>query len=356
MHRKTVRLNIYLKRMRGKYVKSKILVVGSLNMDISIRMGKIPVVGETVLGDSLLFTPGGKGANQACAAGKLGGDIAMLGCVGGDDFGRIQRKSLREAGVDVSRLKTTMVQPTGTAVILVDAEGNNDIVVVPGANRECDVEYIRENDSLIRASSILLVQMEIPWETIAFCIRRACELGRRVILNPAPAPESLPDDILKMVDFITPNETELEKLSGLPTRTTEEIRKAAQRLLARGARNVLVTIGKRGVLLANGEGTAIYPTTDLRPVDTTGAGDTLNGAFMVALSEGKTVEEAIRFGNAASSISVTRKGAQESIPLRGEVDNLLRTFRPEPVRLGPPDEAGQQAIPVYRENMNEEKG
>lgn len=314
-------------------MKSKILVVGSLNMDISIRLARIPVVGETVLGDSLVFTPGGKGANQACAAGKLGGDAAMLGCVGGDDFGNIQKKSLREAGVDVSRLKTSPASPTGTAIILVDKQGNNDIVVVPGANGECDTAYIRENDPLILSASILLLQMEIPWETIGYVIRRAHTLGKRIILNPAPAPDLLPDEILGMVDFITPNENELAQLSGSPTRTMDEIRAAADALLARGARNVLVTLGKRGVFLANGGGAAVYPTTDLRAVDTTGAGDTFNGAFLVALSEGKTVEEAIRFGNAASSISVTRKGAQESIPTRQEVDKLLKGFRPEPVRF-----------------------
>lgn len=314
-------------------MQSKILVIGSLNVDVSAKMEKMPLAGETILGDSLIFTSGGKGANQACAAGKLKGNVSILGCIGDDNFGRLQQKSLEEAGVDVSHLKVCNQKSTGTAIIFVNGEGNNSIVVIPGANEECDVAYIKENDLLIKSASIILLQMEIPYESICYSIRRAHELGKRIILNPAPAPHFLPDEIWGMLDYITPNETELEKLSGLPARTEEEILTAAQVLLSRGTKNVMVTIGKRGVLLANNRGAVIYPTTDFKPVDTTAAGDTMNGAFLVALSEGKTVEEAIRFGNAASSISITRKGAQESIPTREETDALLADFMPRPVKL-----------------------
>lgn len=320
-------------------MKQKILIIGSLNMDISVEMRKMPSVGETVLGDSLLFTPGGKGANQACAAAKLCGDASVLGCVGDDDFGRLQKKSLEKAGVDVTHLKIDAQRPTGTAIIFVNEEGNNSIVVIPGANQGCDVAYLKENDSLFQSSSILLLQMEIPLESIYYSIRRAHELGKRVILNPAPAPGSLPDDIWGMLEYITPNETELERLSGRPVYTVEDMLSAAQTLLSRGVKNVMVTIGKRGVLLVNAAGAVIHPTTDLKPVDTTAAGDTMNGAFLVALSEGKSEEEAIRFGNVASSISVTRKGAQESIPMREETDTLFENFLPTPINLITQDEA-----------------
>lgn len=305
-----------------------ILVVGSLNMDESIQVKEMPVQGETILGKSLVFTPGGKGANQACAAGKLGGQVAMLGCVGDDDFGRAQKEQLSGVGVEIAALKTSQTQPTGTAIILVNQAGNNCIVVASGANMDCDAAYLQENDDLLQQCDYVLLQMEIPYEAIFYTIRRAAELGKKVVLNPAPAPDTLPEDIWKKLTYLTPNETELSKLTGMPVDTPQQLRAAALRLLRRGVQNVLVTIGKQGVLLVNQAGAVLYPTTDKKPIDTTAAGDTFNAAFLVGLSEGKSEEEAIRFGNMASSITVTRKGAQASIPTRAETEAELENFHP----------------------------
>lgn len=309
-------------------MEKRILVVGSLNMDQSIRVEAIPKTGETVLGSQMTFSPGGKGANQACAVARLGGNATMLGCVGADQFGEAQRENLSNAGVDVSHLHTTKDQATGTAVIYVNGEGDNCIVVAGGANQECSVEYIRENDGLLQDCFAVLLQMEIPYETVFYTLRRAAELGKTVVLNPAPAPSALPDDVYSSITYLTPNETELQKLTGTVCETLEELADAAQLLLGKGVKNVLVTIGSQGVLLVNGDGAVVYPTTDKKPVDTTAAGDTMNGAFLVALAEGKTIEEALRFGNMASSIAITRKGAQASIPTRSETDEAIRQFHP----------------------------
>ncbi len=333
---KQIHKNFSLIDEKGKQMGSKILVVGSINTDISVRLPALPRMGETVIGRSLRFTPGGKGANQACAAAKLEGSVSFLGCVGDDTFGQAQIGHLKKAGVDVSHLKIAAGKTTGTAIICVDDRGQNDIVVVAGANEDCGVSYLQENDSLFQAASMVLLQMEIPPESTFYAIRRAGQLHKAVILNPAPAPDSLPDDIWKQLDYITPNETELQKLSGCPVKTDADMRAAAERLLEHGVKNVLVTIGKRGAMLVNRDSARIFPAPKVKPVDTTAAGDTMNAAFLVALSEGKPVEDAVRFGNAASSITVTRNGAQESVPVRGEADAAYLAFSAKPVDVGCP--------------------
>lgn len=214
----------------------RILVIGSLNMDMVIGLNQMPLEGETILGNNISHIPDGKGANQACAAGRLGQDVVMLGCVGDDNFGKIQSISLNSSGVDVTAFKISKINSTGTAVIYVDAQANNSIVVIQGANCECDIVYLEERDELLRDCDYVLLQMEIPLDTIYYSIKRAKELGKTVILNPDPAPDELPDEILKCIDYIIPNETELEKLTGSDSHNIESIRDGAITLLEKGVK------------------------------------------------------------------------------------------------------------------------
>ena len=301
----------------------RILIVGSLNMDIVIRVKDIPKVGETLMGDTPQYIPGGKGANQACAAGRLGGRVAMLGAVGRDAMGRELIENLKSAGVDTSYIKEVEDISTGTAMIYVNDEGNNCIVVVQGANAKCDVEYINKNEELFCNCDIIVLQMEIPYDAIFRAINLAKRHGKFVILNPAPAPNGIPGEVIKQIDYFTPNETELSRISNMDVDNMESLKDAANSMLAKGAKAILVTIGENGALLVKGDACTNIPGVKVTPVDTTAAGDTFNGAFAVALSEGKDETEAIKFANYAAAISVTKKGAQTSIPTRNDVDESL---------------------------------
>lgn len=299
-----------------------ILIVGSLNMDIVVEMTKMPELGETVMGKHLSYIPGGKGANQACAAGKLGGHVTMLGCVGNDNFGTRQIQLLKESHVCMEYVDVRQEEPTGTAVIYVDGTGANSIVVIPGANACCDIQYLKEHDEVFQNCSYAMFQMEIPKEAVYYGIARAKELGKTTILNPAPAPEALPEEIWEKIDFFTPNETELAKLAGLKEMDERSIRRGARKILAKGVKQVLVTMGSKGVLWVNDKTEQIFPARKVEAVDTTAAGDCFNGAFVTALQQGYSIEDAITFANLASSIAVTRKGAQSSIPERDEVYSI----------------------------------
>ena len=298
---------------------AKILVAGSLNMDLRFTMKRMPLEGETVLGDGLMYNPGGKGANQAAAAAKLGGDVAMLGCVGKDGFGDTLAKSLADCGCDVSALRR-VTAPTGTASIYVDEQGRNSIVVIAGANGCCDEAYLKKCEAQLEACGILMLQLEIPYDAVWSFAKKARALGQTVILNPAPAPDSIPASVLKCVDWLTPNETELARLSGMPCEEPTQIEEAAAKLRSLGVKNVLVTVGSQGAYLCTDTVSELIPTRRVKAVDTTAAGDCFNGAFAVALSEGKAPADAARFANRAASVSVTREGAQSSLPWRKEVD------------------------------------
>lgn len=300
----------------------KILIVGSSNMDFVIGVQDMPKIGETVRGLSFANVPGGKGANQACACGKLGGDCAFLSRVGADSMGDILIDSLKKAGVDISAVDRCPDEPTGMAYILVDHTADNSIVIVRGANGKCDSRFFAANSALLQQADILLTQLETPAEDVYALLMQMKAAGKTTVLNPAPAPEAIPEEVLAAVDWITPNETELAKITGMPADTLEEIGKAADFLLEKGVGNVLVTIGSRGAYLCTKKEHIHYPTVQTAAVDTTAAGDTFNGAFVVALSQNKTVADAIRFANAAASISVTRKGAQTSIPTKQEVEAI----------------------------------
>ncbi len=299
----------------------KVLVIGSLNIDLSVRLNTMPLVGETILGKSLNYIAGGKGANQAASIGKLGGNVAMLACVGDDGFGKVEIDTLSSLRVDTSRIKIKKDIPTGTALIYVDDNGNNSIVVIAAANDYCDIDYIRENEDLLKESDYILMQQEIPYESVEYVAKKAKELGKTVILNPAPA-RQLSDELLSNIDYLTPNETELMKITSLSCNDDKEIEKACKYLLEKGVKNVIVTLGENGSMLVNKDLVEKISAFKVKSVDTTAAGDCFNGAFVTSLSKGDSLKEAITFASKAAAISVTRKGAISSLPSLKEILDL----------------------------------
>jgi ribokinase len=297
---------------------TRIFVVGSLNLDLVVRVDRVPRPGETRTGSDLSFFCGGKGANQACAAARLGGNVTMVGQVGEDAFGPTLLDGLRQAGVDASGVGV-VPRSSGSALIAVTPEGENSIIVSPGANAALDPHTARSRLQALAAGDLLLVQLETPLETVAAVLKHARARGATAILDPAPA-RSLPAEVLRHVDILTPNETEAAALCrevGLDAGQT------AARLLALGPATVILKSGSQGCYVAGGEGVVLVPGISVKAVDTTAAGDTFNGALALALSEGRDLLAAARFANAAAAISVTRPGAQSSIPDRPEVEALL---------------------------------
>lgn len=302
----------------------KILVVGSLNVDMVMNVDHMPAEGETILCDGMTLVPGGKGANQACAAGRLGTDVAMLGAIGDDDYGALQLKSLSEAGVEVGGLLKKEGQNTGTAFITVNKSGNNSIVVVLGANSAFRPEDIEANRELIEQCEIMILQLEIPLDTVCYAAKLAKSLGKTVILDPAPVPEHFPEELYEYVDIVKPNETELGMLTGI-AEAQKHLTEAAQVLKARGVKNVLVTLGGDGVYINPESGEEIrIPACKVKAVDTTAAGDSFTAALAAMLLNGESLEAAAEFANRVSAIVVTRKGAQSSIPTIDEVVNYSK--------------------------------
>lgn len=297
----------------------KVLVVGSLNMDIVIETDHIPVSGETISGKSIELIPGGKGANQAYTIGKLGGNVAMLGAVGEDDKGQKLLENLEKVGVNVAGIKKMNDVPTGQAYIAVDSAGNNVIVIIAGANGEVSESLIRENMELILNSDIIVMQLEIPLEVVRFVKDLAVELGKTVIVDPAPAVKGIPDSFWAGIDYIKPNETEIGILTGMEVKNQEDAVRAAKTLIKKGVKNVIVSLGSKGCVLVTKDTEEYFPACKVKAVDTTAAGDCFTAAFALALSQGKDSKEAISFGQKASAIAVTRKGAQTSIPTLEEI-------------------------------------
>lgn len=302
----------------------QVLVVGSLNMDLLIQSPRLPKPGETLLGYRYVSKHGGKGANQAYAAAMLGSGVTMLGCVGNDRFGSLLISKLSEVAVDTEFIETQYDKATGTAFVMTDNAGNNSIIVIPGANELCTAEYIRRNESLFQRTDCVLLQLEIPLDGVTEAIRLAKKYGKKVILNPAPARSDIPDDILRLVDVLTPNETELALLTGADTDTLEATEHAGRILLERGVGSVVVTLGEVGAMLVSAERTCLIPARKVRAVDSTGAGDCFNGVIAALLAGGKEFEEAIKVANIAASISTTREGAMCSMPAQGEIEAAQR--------------------------------
>ena len=305
----------------------RIVVVGSLNADLVVGVDRFPGPGETVAGRDFAVIPGGKGANQACAAARLGGDVAMVGRVGADAYGQALRASLAAAGVDVSHLHVDGSTHTGLALIAVDASGQNEIVIVPGANGTFTPAALEASRDAVAAAGVVLLQLEVPLDTVEAASRLARRAGAHVILDPAPA-APLPSELLREVEYLTPNETELGALvMERPPEAESEAVRQARGLLGRGARNVVVKRGEHGALLVGAAGEASWPAFPVQAVDATAAGDAWNGAFAFALARGSAPVDAGRLATAAACVSVTRRGAQPSMPVLQEVEALLRGRR-----------------------------
>ncbi len=304
-------------------MSQKITVVGSLNIDLILQAPRLPTPGETILGaQNLMTVPGGKGANQAVAAARLGAEVAMIGRVGADDFGRQLLASLQEANVDTQPVTVTEAVATGAAMIIVDANGQNSIVVSPGANGLTSVEDIERHADVIRNSNVLLLQLEIPLDTVAFAAKVAAEADVRVMLNPAPA-LPLPGNLLNNVDVLVLNETEAALLTLQPVASEQDIRMTLMMLQRLGVETLALTQGAAGVTVAAGDLVTHVPAFSIDVVDTTAAGDAFSAAFAVALAEGRTPQQAARFGNAAGALAAAAFGAQPSLPTLDAVLHLL---------------------------------
>jgi ribokinase len=302
---------------------SPIVVVGSLNADLVISVARFPSAGETLTGHGFARFAGGKGANQACAAARLGGRVSMVGQVGADEPGAWLAAQLDAGGVDTSFVLRDEAESTGVALITVDGAGQNQIVLVPGANGTFTPERLAVAVTSLRNSRVVLLQLEIPLETVLAAARAGRRAGAIVMLDPAPARE-LPDALLALCDYLTPNETELATVTGGgEVCDADDVRRRAGQLRERGAARVLVKWGSRGAALFTAQGEHWWAPHTVDVVDTTAAGDAFNGAFAVAVADGAAEEAAGRFASAAGALAVTRAGAQAAMPLRAEVERLL---------------------------------
>lgn len=310
-------------------MSSGILVVGSSNIDMVVKTSHLPGPGQTVLGGDFFMNGGGKGANQAVAAARLNpkGQVRFLTKLGSDSLGSQTREQLTKEGIDPRYILTDPAAPSGVALITVDHKGENCIVVAPGANANLSEKDIETASEAIDTAAIILVQLEIPLNTVTALVETATKHNKPVILNPAPA-RPLPDDLLGKITIITPNETEAELLTGIPVTDSETATRAAQALKARGIHTVIITLGKNGVLLHNDTATIHLPAPKVEVVDTTAAGDVFNGALAVALAAGNPLEAAARFANHAAALSTTRLGAQSSAPTKQEVETFMERHRP----------------------------
>lgn len=300
----------------------RIVVVGSINMDLVIKTPRIPGVGETVLGEEFHTFPGGKGANQAVASALLGAEVFMVGRVGRDPFGRELLESLTSKQVDTRFVLEDPVHATGVAFIAVDGAGNNAIVVAPGANRHVSRGDVDRAEEVIRDAQALVLQLEIPLETVVYAAQLAKDNGIPVLLDPAPA-TPLPLRMYELADVLIPNEHEAEVLTGIPIHGPEDAEKAAKALREMGVPIVIVKLGEAGALLMDTTGAYHVPGIPVQAVDTTAAGDAFAGGFAVALAEGMEPLEATRFANYVGALSVTRMGAQPSMPTREEVERFI---------------------------------
>ena len=304
----------------------RILVVGSINVDIVALTERLPTPGETVTGGTLLINHGGKGANQAVAARRLGADVRFIGCVGDDTFGSELRQSMAAEGIGVEGLATIAGVNSGTAVIVVDAAGRNQIAVASGANLRLTVDWVARFPEDFAWAQVVICQLEVPLDTVLWTLRTARQHGAITVLNPAPA-QPVPPELWPLVDDLTPNEVEAAQVSGLPLSVLSDAGHVARALLARGPRVVILTLGGQGAFIGTPGDMVHVPAFPVTVVDTTAAGDAFNGAFAVALAEGCPLKEAVRFANAAAGLACTQRGAQNSLPVRRQVDAFLADAR-----------------------------
>ena len=303
----------------------KILIIGSCGLDMNTFIRKMPSPGETIQGIKFCQNLGGKGQNQAVAVARSGGEVAFLGAVGKDDNGKFIQNSMKENNIK-AYLKEVEGVSCGIATILIDEQGENRIVIIAGANGTVDKAQIDANINLIDEYDIIMLQLEIPVETVEYVIDIAYEKKKIIILNPAPGKDLKPETLQK-VTYLTPNETELGILTKMPFSSIDEIKTAGQKLIDLGVKNLLVTIGAKGVYLMNKDLCKVIPTFQVKPVDTTAAGDCFNGVFATYLAKGCPLEKAIRYANLAASISVTRVGAVPSLPTEKEIEDKNKTIK-----------------------------
>jgi len=297
---------------------ARIIVIGSSNTDMVIKSKKLPSPGETILGGTFLMNPGGKGANQAVAAARLGGNVTFVTKTGNDMFGAEAVQLFGKEGIVTKHIIKDTKNPSGVALINVDENGENSIVVASGSNGTLSAYDINDEVFNTEKSDIFLMQLEIPVSTVEFVSEKAAGKGNRVILNPAPA-RQLSDELLSCLYLITPNENEAELLTGIKVTDVASAEKAAKNLRERGVQNVIITMGGSGAYILTGSLSKMIPVVPVKAIDTTAAGDVFNGALTVSISEGKSIEESVVFANKAASISVTRMGAQASAPYRTEI-------------------------------------
>ncbi len=299
-------------------MKSSIFVVGSSNTDMVIRAEHLPAAGETILGGTFFMNPGGKGANQAVAAARLGGSVLFVCKTGNDIFGRQSVQLFKDESIDTSYLLSDSANPSGVALITVDKEGENCIVVASGSNATLTPGDLEEAMPAITKAAVLLLQLEIPLATVEYAAQSAAEAGVKVILNPAPA-QKLPSSLFRNISIITPNKNEAEVLSGIKADNMEDAKKAAAAIHEKGVETVIITLGSAGALVYHEKTFTHVTALKVKAVDTTAAGDVFNGALAVALSEQKDIIAATEFACRAAAISVTRLGAQSSAPQRSEL-------------------------------------
>ncbi|HET7578897.1 MAG TPA: ribokinase [Bacillales bacterium] len=304
---------------------SDIIVVGSVNMDMVVNVDKRPAKGETVLGDHFFMTPGGKGANQAYAAAKLGGDVTFIGAMGQDIFRERLTNQLKSVNINTEYIHISETAPTGTAFITIDREGDNSIVVAANANTELTPDILRKKEEAFRHAKLLMIQLEIPIETVLEAVKLAKKHGLRVLLDPAPARE-LPESLFPDIDFLTPNQTEMEQLTGVKVADVKSAEVASTILLDKGVKTVFAKMGNRGVTVVSPHTIRHNQGYRVHAIDTTAAGDAFAGAVGLSLVEKDDVFEAGSFGNAVAALAVTKTGAQDSVPTRKEV-RRLRTGR-----------------------------
>jgi ribokinase len=305
-------------------MSGKIIVIGSTNTDMVIQSPKLPLPGETILGGQFFMFPGGKGANQAVAAARLGGDVTLVARTGDDVFGRQAVAQFQQEGIRTNFVSTDADQPSGVALIMVDSRGENSIAVAPGANASLRKSDIDRAGKELEAAEVGLLQLEIPLDTVLYAIERLHGLGAKVILNPAPA-RPLPTEVYPHLYLITPNETEAEILTGVRVTDTTTAAQAAQVLRKKGVQQVVLTLGAKGAYVCSDRFTGMVPAPVVEAVDTTAAGDVFNGALAVAIAEEMTLEAAVTFACRAAAISVTRMGAQASAPYLHELSPVPAT-------------------------------
>ncbi len=302
--------------------RPKITVIGSSNTDLVVKAPKLPAPGETILGNEFVIAAGGKGANQAVAIARLGGEVTFIAKLGTDDFGDQSMENFKKDGLHTDFVFRDKESPSGVALIFVDDSGENMIVAAPGANAKLTPDDIDKARESIKKADIIVLQLESPLDSVEHAIDIAREEGIPVVLNPAPGKKLSPEFIAK-VDYLTPNETEAEILTGVKVIDDETAKKAGKILLDYGAKNVIVTLGKRGAMVVIKEESILMPAFEVKAVDTTAAGDAFTGGLAYALASGRELKKAVRFANAVAALAVTKMGAQPSMPKREELEQFL---------------------------------